>query len=278
MTVATEATLEELRRQIDTIDDAMHDLLMKRADLAAYVRTAKGVGGAIYHPGREAQILRRLAQRHRGALPVATLAGIWRAIIGASNRLQASQMIAVPSRPEWLTGEALRHFGVDAPLAPVKDARAALDLVRRGKAQLALCEMSAREPKPWWLECGRVAGQPLVVAALPFATKSKAQAMVVAKSGFSASGDDRGLVAICSRATPAAMVKAAQAVGIKPRATRGSANVQRRRAVLIETERYVTQDAERLGDLRARLKLAPGDVWVVGGYAVPLGDGAPAAR
>lgn len=278
MTVATEATLEELRRQIDTIDDAMHDLLMKRADLAAYVRAAKGVGGAVYQPGREAQILRRLAQRHRGALPMATLAGIWRAIIGASNRLQANQMIAAPTRPDWVTGEVLRHFGVDAPLAPVRDSRAAFDLLRRGKVQLALCDLSPREKKPWWLECGRKAGQPLVVAALPFATRGKAQAMVVARTGFFPSGDDRGLVAITSRTAPAAMVRAAQAVGLKPRATRAATSVQRRRVILIETERYVAQDAERLGDLRAKLKLAPDDVWVVGGYAVPLGDNAPAAR
>jgi chorismate mutase / prephenate dehydratase len=277
MTVATEATLDELRRQIDSIDDAMHDLLMKRADLAAQVRVAKGPGGVIYQPGREAQILRRLARRHRGSLPVATLVGIWRAIIGASNRLQASQTIAVPIRPDWLTQEALRHFGASAPLAPVKDMHAAIDLVRRGKAQLALCEISAREKKPWWLECGR-AGQPMVVAAVPFAANGASQAMVLARSSFSPSGEDRGLVAVNSRGTAAAVMKAAGAVGLKPLAVRASAMVKRRRVVLLETEHYVTQDAERLGDLHARLKLAPGDVWVVGGFAVPLADGPAPAR
>jgi chorismate mutase len=274
MTVASEATLEELRRQIDSIDDAMHDLLMKRADLSGLVRVAKGPGGLTYQPGREAQILRRLAKRHRGALEVATLAAIWRAIIGASNRLQAGQLIAVPARPDWLAGEALRHFGVDAPLLPAKDATVALDLVRRGKAQLAVCDIDPRAKKPWWLDCGRVFGQPVVVAAVPFAAMGKAQAMVVARSGFTPSGEDRGLVAIRSRTTPASMVKAAQAVGIKPRATRAAASVQRRRVVLLETEHYVTPDAERLGDLRTRLKLAADDVWVVGGFAVPLADGA----
>ncbi|MBV1933625.1 MAG: chorismate mutase, partial [Parvibaculaceae bacterium] len=36
-----EKTLDEVRREIDSIDDAMHDLLMRRADLAAEVAAAK---------------------------------------------------------------------------------------------------------------------------------------------------------------------------------------------------------------------------------------------
>jgi len=60
--------LQSLRREIDAIDDAIHDLLMQRARVVGGVLAAKGKGGAVFQPAREADILLRLAARHRGAL------------------------------------------------------------------------------------------------------------------------------------------------------------------------------------------------------------------
>lgn len=59
-------SLTELRREIDAIDEATHDLLMRRAGIVERVRTAKGGldTGNAWRPAREAEILRRLADRH----------------------------------------------------------------------------------------------------------------------------------------------------------------------------------------------------------------------
>ena len=54
-------SLEELRREIDRIDDQMHDLIIRRAEMAQRVRQVKGDGPA-FRPAREAQLLRRLIQ------------------------------------------------------------------------------------------------------------------------------------------------------------------------------------------------------------------------
>ena len=53
--------LASLRAEIDSIDDAVHDLLMRRAALSARMAASRVKnGGFPYRPGREAGILRRL--------------------------------------------------------------------------------------------------------------------------------------------------------------------------------------------------------------------------
>src|SRR5262245_56213674 len=90
-------SLDSLRREIDSIDEAMHDLLMRRALLGNRIRQAKGSGGEapIYRPGREAAILRRLIARHSGPLPAAVVVRVWREIIAALTALQGPLSVAV---------------------------------------------------------------------------------------------------------------------------------------------------------------------------------------
>src|SRR5260221_11185445 len=89
-------TLDDLRREIDEIDDSLHDLLIRRAavslDIAKVKAPANGGNRVLadsMRPAREAAILRRLLARHRGELPPRVV-GIWRQIIAASLRAQAS--------------------------------------------------------------------------------------------------------------------------------------------------------------------------------------------
>src|ERR1700758_2896810 len=88
--------LADLRRRIDAIDDQMHDLLMERAEIVAQVAASKRGGDvAFYQPAREAQILRRLAARHHGILPVAPVLRIWREMLAATVRLETPFAVAV---------------------------------------------------------------------------------------------------------------------------------------------------------------------------------------
>jgi chorismate mutase/prephenate dehydratase len=73
--------LAALRAEIDAIDSQLHDLLMRRTDLAVQVGEVKArvqpLGGTpadgskFIRPAREALILRRLVARHQGKLPKA---------------------------------------------------------------------------------------------------------------------------------------------------------------------------------------------------------------
>ena len=77
-------TLEELRREIDAIDDQLHDLLMRRTEIVEGVTAAKQGDAIKIRPAREAKIVYRLLARHKGAFPKRELVRIWREIIVAT--------------------------------------------------------------------------------------------------------------------------------------------------------------------------------------------------
>src|ERR1700744_6457146 len=71
-------SLAELRKEIDTIDEGMHRLLMQRGDIIdrlIQVKQTQEIGSA-FRPAREADMMRRMVERHRGILPIDTVEGI----------------------------------------------------------------------------------------------------------------------------------------------------------------------------------------------------------
>src|SRR3954452_10672932 len=76
-------SLEVLRQEIDAIDEQVHRLLMARGDIIdrlIQVKQTQEIGSAL-RPARETKVMRRLARRQRGALPLDTGESIWRVII-----------------------------------------------------------------------------------------------------------------------------------------------------------------------------------------------------
>src|ERR1700739_1431661 len=91
----TPSDLAELRRRLDEIDNQMHDLLIKRGEVVSVVAASKREDNlAAFQPGREAQIIRRLVDRHYGDFPVTTLVRMWREMLAATVRLQSPFEVA----------------------------------------------------------------------------------------------------------------------------------------------------------------------------------------
>src|SRR5437879_4251988 len=84
-------TLADLRRDIDRIDEAMHRLLMERGDIIDRLIAVKRTqdSGSAFRPAREAEMMRRLVERHHGILPLDTAESIWRVIIATFTYVQA---------------------------------------------------------------------------------------------------------------------------------------------------------------------------------------------
>jgi chorismate mutase/prephenate dehydratase len=81
--------LSDLRRGIDEVDARLLELLSQRGRLVLEVGALKHSENApVLRPEREAQILRRLAERNAGPLPDAALASIWREVISACRDLE----------------------------------------------------------------------------------------------------------------------------------------------------------------------------------------------
>ena len=89
-------SLEEIRKQIDAIDNQVHDLLMERASLVSSVALAKKESGLqIVQPAREARMMRRLLARHEGPLPKKTIIRIWRELVGSVSLLQTGLNVVI---------------------------------------------------------------------------------------------------------------------------------------------------------------------------------------
>lgn len=166
----TVSDLAGLRAQIDRIDGDMHALLIERSEVIDRLVAVKGSqeSGSAFRPGREAQMMRALAHRHRGSLPLDTAEGIWRVIIGTFTHLQAPYAVHAD-----LTGgdgpmrdSARFHFGFTVPYVPQADSRSVIAAVAASRGDLGLVRIGQGLVEPWWLD---LVGEdrPKIIARLP---------------------------------------------------------------------------------------------------------------
>src|ERR1700754_3957439 len=149
---ADQPNLADLRREIDRIDEEMHRLLMERGEIIESLMAVKRTeeSGSAFRPAREADMMRRLVQRHHGILPLDTIEGIWRVIISTFTYVQAPFSIhADISQDEPAMRDSARfHFGFTVPYVPQANAAEAVDAVAKSKGDLAL--VSATSSRAAW--------------------------------------------------------------------------------------------------------------------------------
>ncbi len=163
-------SLQDLRREIDRIDEAMHRLLMERGeiiDTLIRVKKTQEVGSA-FRPAREADMMRRLVERHRGMLPLDTVESIWRVIISAFTFVQAPfSMHADLSAGDSVMRDSARfHFGFSVPFVAHFSADAAVGALARAKGDLAL--VPAIDSRTAWWTSLEARDAPKIIARLPF--------------------------------------------------------------------------------------------------------------
>jgi chorismate mutase len=152
------STLAELRQEIDRIDDAIHDQLMRRGELQAAIGRAKTSSEVYLRPGREAIVLRRLIARHQGVFPKAVLVRIWREVFAAGLSLQNQFSVATLSGQNHtpLANLARDHFGSLTPIHALPSAQRVLQMVSEGDATLGVLPMpQSEEADPWWRRMAR---------------------------------------------------------------------------------------------------------------------------
>jgi chorismate mutase len=167
-------SLAELRKEIDAIDEQMHRLLMQRGDIIdrlIQVKQTQEIGSA-FRPAREADMMRRLVERHRGILPLDTVESIWRVIISTFTYVQAPFSVhADVSISETAMRDSVRfHFGFIEPYVAHFSAAAAVEAVANSKGDLALVSATSSRT-PWWITLEKD-GAPKIIARMPFVERA----------------------------------------------------------------------------------------------------------
>ena len=169
-------SLADLRRDIDRIDEAMHALLIERGEIIDRLIAVKKTqeSGSAFRPVREADMMRRLVQRHHGSLPLDTVESIWRVIISTFTYVQAPFAV----RADLSAGDALMrdtarfHFGFTVPFVAHMGAASVVEAVSESKGDLGLVPAFAfAGAGPWWTAL-EFAAAPKIIARLPFVERS----------------------------------------------------------------------------------------------------------
>jgi chorismate mutase len=195
--MATEPTLADLRREIDRIDETMHRLLMERGEIIDRLISVKRSQetGSAFRPAREAEMMRRLVDRHRGILPLDTAESIWRVIIATFTYVQAPFSVQADlSAGEAVMRDSARfHFGFTVPFVPHIGAAGVVAAVAESKGDLGLVPAFAVAGAPAWWTSLEFDSAPKIIARLPFVERADHPAALP--------------VFVISRAAPDAMVR-----------------------------------------------------------------------
>jgi chorismate mutase len=286
--VTSTASLDDLRRRIDAIDDEMHDLIMRRAELVEAIAGAKKRGQVpVIRPGREALILRRLVERHHGHFPPAVLVRIWREIISGITGMQGAFSVAVCAGdgPPDCWDLARDQYGSQTAMMAVASADDVLHAVAEGRAAVGVLPLPEEgSGERWWRDAARAGeGQPRVMARLPFAGQGNARggsdALAIHCGVSDPTGDDCTLLVLETRRTlaRATLLSALQDAGLSVTLLVAGAPEGDVAWRLVEVVGLVAADDARCGKLRDRLRSDVLSIAQLGSYARPLPAAAVAA-
>jgi chorismate mutase len=170
------ASLADLRRDIDRIDESMHRLLMERAEIIDRLIAVKKTqeSGSAFRPAREADMMRRLVERHKGILPLDTAESIWRVIISTFTYVQAPFSVhADLSAGDALMRDSTRfHFGFTVPFVPHMGAASVVEAVAESKGDLGLVPAFAVAGGGVWWNALEFDAAPKIIARLPFVERA----------------------------------------------------------------------------------------------------------
>jgi chorismate mutase / prephenate dehydratase len=282
-------SLQDLRRQLDATDDALHELLIKRGEILEGVARSKlgGAGGVpfpnAYRPTRETQVLARRLARHSGVLPVSLIVRMWREILATALYFQSPFTVHVcggdNATPLW--DAARGAFGIDTPMTMLQSPVNLVRTCAQSPASIGVLpwpSTDASQPA-WWTQLATPdASGPRIVARLPFFQEEKDRdrqplAAVIATAPYDATGDDSTMAVVdvpgdLSRARLLSLLKQAGLGGYVLAANGDARNGGQQLLVLLEG--FVTSDDARLVSFMETARDQISWMRVIGGFANPI--------
>ena len=274
-------SLDSLRQEIDAIDNELHAMVRRRADLVDRISAAKPPGGLALRPGREAQVMRQRLATHKGPFPSTAIYRMWREMMCAFTLMQTPDLKIAICRPVDQPGYwdlARDHFGCQIPFVANDTPAQVLAAVRANPSTIGVVPTPIEsDATPWWpLLAGRDATLPNVVARLPFLDMPNARArgisaFVLARMEPEDSGDDRTLISVeaANGLSRNRIAGALAKVGLPAFTSALDQVAGGVHHYLVELPGVLADGDERLHELGTALGLTSGRVAAIGAYAVP---------
>ena len=228
-------SLGDLRKEIDRLDEEVHRLLMQRGEIIdrlIAVKSSQETGSA-FRPAREAEMMRRLVDRHHGILPLDTVESIWRVIIATFTYVQSPFSVhADLSAGDAIIRDSARfHFGFTVPFVPHMGASSVVAAVSASKGDLGLVPAFAVPGGGAWWTALEFDAAPKIIARLPFVDRADhpaaAPVFVISRAAADAMVTEVEVwsvrVAGWSTATAHALGPLAEVVAVPDRAFDGAA-------------------------------------------------------
>jgi len=196
--------LDEVRAEIDKIDRELFDGIRRRLSLIGDVARAKAAAGDMdgtaMRPGREASILRRLAEQNDPLTPVSLTARLWRELVNTATRMQGFLEVSVcaPDKSVGYWDIARNHFGATTAMTLHRSPSVVLSRVIEKRGMVGLLPMPMEgDENPWWVGLAGAGGRiaPKIIWRLPFYSLGNGQfedlrAFAVAALELEETGDD----------------------------------------------------------------------------------------
>ena len=133
-------TLDELRVQIDSIDDTLLKLYNERMELVHQVGEVKNTTGApIYRPEREQAILNRLKSQNKGRLTDAAIDALFLEMFAVSRNLELPEGVAYLGPEASFTHQAAESkFGAMSDYLPMGSIEGVFREVAKGTAKFGV--------------------------------------------------------------------------------------------------------------------------------------------
>lgn len=190
--------INELRREIDELDNNLLNLIARRLQLAGLVRKAKS-GVRVWRPSREHSLVRDLAAAADGT-PPELVARIWAELMSASLALQGPMRLHLS-----LEGDALQNwstvrdrFGAALPTISYPTTSAALAAAYAEEEGVAVVPVPGGMQRWWTSLCRGGALEDMhILAGLPRVGQDDwPVAVAVATADILPSGDDISLIGL----------------------------------------------------------------------------------
>ena len=275
--------LSEIRRDIDAIDDQIHELLMNRTKLIEEVRAFKQNETVKIRPGREAEIIYRLYGQHHGKFPKPELFRIWRELIVATLGMEGPFSVGVfmDEDGDSFWDVARDQYGSYTPMTPFPSTRRIIEAVQKQEVSVGIVPLPARHEKdPWWRRMAFAGPDvPRVIARLPFvpganARPTELEALVISPVQQEPTGRDRTYIVLetSTQLTPSQLKTGLEEAGLNMVFTTESHDENRPSIwqVLVEVDDFVAADDERLKKITEGFDDVVEFAVSIGGYATPI--------